>query len=66
MTGTSILRRAKILSSSPKHPAHYTQHITGALSPVARGPKCEADYSLPPSSELKTNWALLPLPQTPS
>jgi len=42
------------------------QHITRAFSPVAKGPKCEADYSLPPSSEVETNWALLPLPQTPS
>jgi hypothetical protein len=49
------------------HPAlGPTQHITGALSPRAKGPKCEADYSLQPSSEVKTNWALLPFPQTPS
>lgn len=70
-TGSSILRGAKVLSSSPKHPPPALgptqspiQHITGALSPVTKGPKCEADYSLPPSSEVETIWALLPLPQT--
>jgi hypothetical protein len=59
----SPLQRVQI--GSEVHPAFYPMGI-GALRPEVMRPDCDADHSLPSSTETKNDGAVLPLPHTSS